>query len=70
MNKEITKAMGFGKEVKLVESGKCPLCGRVPVGFRTARSKREYEISGLCQDCQDENFVLSPAAIAVSLCSR
>ena len=31
-------------------------CGKPVEGFRDAISKREYEISGLCQNCQDEIF--------------
>lgn len=32
-------------------------CGRqIEGGFRDGRSLREYEISGLCQQCQDEFF--------------
>ena len=34
----------------------CVVCGK-PVGkFRDALSAREFEISGLCQDCQDNVF--------------
>ena len=31
-------------------------CGKSVEGFRDALSKREYSISGLCQNCQDEIF--------------
>ena len=58
MNKDIMKAMGFGEEIKAVESGFCPFC-RKPVSmedFRDEISRREYKISGLCQKCQDETF--------------
>ena len=58
MNKEIMKAAGFGKEVRMVEEGKCPSCSaKVEVGeFRDEISVREFKISGLCQKCQDEVF--------------
>jgi hypothetical protein len=58
MNKNIMKAMGFGKEVKLAESGKCPFCEKtIDVNeFRDELSKKEFGISGLCQTCQDEVF--------------
>lgn len=39
--------------------GLCPFCGKninVENEFRDALSKREFEISGLCQKCQDEMF--------------
>lgn len=37
---------------------KCPLCKKdiVEVEFVDALSVREYEISGLCQKCQDKVF--------------
>lgn len=36
----------------------CPFCGHEinPAEFRDAESRKEYEISGLCQQCQDEVF--------------
>lgn len=59
MNKEILKKVGFEKEVKAVEQGECPFCGKkidVIKEFRDSLSRREYAISGLCQDCQDKMF--------------
>ena len=58
MNKEIMKAAGFQDQVEAVECGKCPFCGKgiLLEQFRNAISKREFEISGLCQKCQDEFF--------------
>jgi len=53
MNKNIMRAMGFGTQVKATEAGLCPCCGGKPMEFRDNLSKRAYEISGLCQDCQD-----------------
>lgn len=40
------------------EAGKCPFCGKdmSNPSFRDELSKKEYEISGLCQDCQDDFF--------------
>ena len=39
-----------------IENGLCPHC-KNPIGqFRNDISKREYQISGLCQECQDETF--------------
>lgn len=29
-------------------------CGKPATGFRDALSEREYGISGMCQECQDE----------------
>lgn len=31
-------------------------CGRPVTGFKDEISRQEYEISGLCQDCQDQVF--------------
>jgi hypothetical protein len=58
MNKKIMEACGFGEEVNKIEAGVCPICGNNPLvtGFRDELSKREFEISGLCQTCQDETF--------------
>ena len=31
-------------------------CGKPVEGFRTDLNAREYEISGLCEKCQDRHF--------------
>ena len=60
MNKEFMKHFGFNKEVDLVEQGKCPLCKKdiVPIidSFINQESFKDYQISGLCQECQDSIF--------------
>ncbi len=58
MNKRILQRAGFGEEVKAVEQGDCPLCGcKVDKDeFRDELSRKEFEISGLCQACQDDVF--------------
>lgn len=58
MNKKIMKKAGFGKEVKKVEWGRCPFCGRQikMEDFKDALSRKEFRISGLCQTCQDTIF--------------
>lgn len=58
MNKRILQQVGFGEEVKAVEQGICPLC-KCKVNkdeFRDELSRKEFEIAGLCQLCQDEIF--------------
>ncbi len=58
MNKDIMRAAGFGKEVNLVESGKCPFCGK-KINFKDFKdllTAREFKISGICQECQDKTF--------------
>lgn len=58
MNKRILQQAGFGEEVKAVEQGVCPLCKHKvdKDEFRDAISLKEFEISGLCQSCQDDIF--------------
>lgn len=58
MNKAIMKAAGFGKEVEMVENGYCPDHGeKIPIqGFKDDLSRKEFTISGLCQECQDSVF--------------
>ena len=58
MNKELMRTLGFGQEVELVETGKCPFC-KITIdhsSFTSELSKREFKISGLCQACQDKTF--------------
>ena len=58
MNKDIMKALGFGDYVTKVELGRCPLCDE-PIcmeDFEDELSRKEFTISGLCQECQNEAF--------------
>lgn len=34
----------------------CRTCGNLALDFRSAAARREYEQSGMCQDCQDNAF--------------
>lgn len=36
--------------------GICPICKAVPGPFKDELSKKEFKISGMCQECQDEFF--------------
>lgn len=61
MNDHIMKVLGFGDVVKKVKEGKCPPvvgCGKVIKisEFKDPLSLKEYQISGLCQKCQDAFF--------------
>jgi len=56
MNKAIMESMGYKEELRLIKEGKCPLCKEPISEFRDFLSKKEYEISGLCQSCQDDVF--------------
>ena len=58
MNEEIIKAI-FGNEImNRLNNHLCPMCGQKidESDFRDELSKREYEISGMCQQCQDKIF--------------
>jgi hypothetical protein len=58
VKKDNLRAFGFDKEVDRIEFGLCPFCG-IPIkveDFRNELSRREAEISGMCQKCQDEFF--------------
>lgn len=39
--------------------GRCVDCKKPVEGFRNEISKREYRISGLCQECQDSVFEIN-----------
>jgi RNA polymerase-binding transcription factor DksA len=52
---EIMKTI-FPKEMERREKGKCPTCGEEIGPFRDLRSRREFKISGMCQNCQDGFF--------------
>jgi hypothetical protein len=55
MNRQIVKQL-FPDTLTAIDAGKCPTCSK-PVGkFRNAISQREFEISGMCQKCQDSVF--------------
>lgn len=43
---------------KRKEEGLCPFCGKeVSIDeFKDELSRREFEISGMCQECQNEFF--------------
>ena len=49
----------FPEEAQRIRERKCPFCGKkIEPGteFKDELSKREFEISGMCQKCQDEIF--------------
>lgn len=39
-------------------NGLCPFCGKNMTNptFKDEQSKKEFEISGICQECQDKYF--------------
>jgi len=58
VNKEIMKAMGFEREVRMAEEGLCPFCGKeVNIDdFRDKISLKDFGVTGLCQGCQDKTY--------------
>ena len=39
-----------------ITSNACVICGKQAVRFKDELSRREYAISGMCQECQDKTF--------------
>ena len=49
----------WGKDrVETIRAGLCMMCNNefISENFRDELSEKEYTISGLCQECQDEIF--------------
>lgn len=47
-----------GKDrLQTIREGKCVFCDNPNLYFRTGLDVREYQISGMCQNCQDEVFI-------------
>lgn len=44
------------EQIKKIKKGICPFCNKEIKNFRDSLSRKEYEISGLCQECQDKVF--------------
>lgn len=57
MNRQIIKAL-FPKAIENIDAGKCAFCEKEikDEEFKNEESKKEFEISGLCQQCQDEVY--------------
>ena len=58
--REISDAVAkefFGRTVSEAHNGcVCVTCGKLAIEFNDDRSRSEYSISGLCEDCQDKVF--------------
>jgi len=39
-----------------IKNNQCVWCQKPAVTFKDELSKKEYTISGMCQDCQDRTF--------------
>jgi hypothetical protein len=53
--KEAINHIFFGSQ-DAINNDKCPICNEDIKEFRDSISKEEYELSGMCQDCQDLVF--------------
>ena len=45
----------FGRTTA-IQSDTCAFCHKPATAFRDDLSRREYAISGMCQECQDDFF--------------
>ncbi len=48
----------FPEALIAMNKGICPTCGVEITGFRDILSRKEYEITGVCQACQDRISLL------------
>lgn len=46
----------FPERIEKLKQGLCVTCGDLVQGFRNQISHKEYQISGMCQKCQDSVF--------------
>ena len=53
IDKILTEITGVDR-IETIEFNMCTFCHGEAIEFKDALSKREYEISGLCQTCQDK----------------
>lgn len=49
--KEVIARASFTKADRI-----CKICGKPAISFRTSRAKLEYDLSMICQFCQDYYF--------------
>lgn len=56
MGKDILEQLGFNEVLDRISHGHCPICNNeICEGeFRDSFSIKEFEISGICQKCQDK----------------
>lgn len=56
--KEMLNGPVFTKQVENIEAGKCATCGKDvnENDFTDSLSRKEFNISGMCQACQNEVF--------------
>lgn len=55
IDKLLTKLSGKDR-IGTIELLKCTMCPNTDLKFKNAISRKEYSISGMCQQCQDKFF--------------
>lgn len=59
MERVLSRSFGFDRKERIESNRCCPApigCGGEAIEFRDEISRKEYSISGLCQNCQDSIF--------------
>ena len=58
MNEDIMRKLGYTNEIERIKNGRCAICNCVirHEDFRDQLSYEEFNISGMCQGCQDKMF--------------
>lgn len=57
--KDLLREFGFNEQMDNVDKGLCSMCGSSKVkynDFKDSLSWKEFQISGMCQKCQDDFF--------------
>jgi len=52
----VSESAGFGKRKDSIRRDVCVFCKEPALNFRDELSRKEYTISGMCQECQDKMF--------------
>jgi len=55
----LAKSLGVLPQSEAETMGVCPFCRETVGEFRDALCRREYEITGMCQACQDQHDALA-----------
>ena len=55
INRHLTEVFGYDREQSILDET-CVSCKEVVTNLPTETYAKEYEISGLCKECQDEVF--------------
>lgn len=51
----ITKVFGIDRKANITNNV-CTMCGKPATTFKDELSKKEFSISGMCQECQNKVF--------------